>query len=304
MPNPLTLQTKTPKHMTVHKARSCQYKNIEFQYNNSFYKMYTHNNVTIQKGPTKQYMIQPIKTPKTDIEEMEACVIDLSDFESDMFEYSSEDQFEMIADSYSIEQDTREQMLLPKINVKNNYISKQPSIADIYCRKKQLKLFKERENRAEIVWQTHVVISICEDDWVLKRLLAIMFYTALYQQRIAEIKIVNLQFSKGMVGFKQDQQKLYETGVIVYNIVDQLSVGKLKLDKLLLIAKTDSMDTMTKKMDKLLFTLQQLLHKIKPMEDLKLIENLAKRLSLIIMNINKIVVQLYDDSYKCQVMLE
>ena len=228
----------------------------------------------------------------------ECIIIDLSDIDS--IDTDEEEQAYLINDGYSIEQDEREQILLPKVNVKNMYTSKIPSITDLYCRKRQVKLFKQRDQYAELVWQYHVLMSSCDPTWTSRSHLKMMFYVILFRQRRVEIEIVNIQIQKGMVGI-QENEKVYETVVIVYNNVNHFSKGKLKEYE---PKKSDSIKTLTLKLDRLMVTLEQLLRLIKDMKDLHTIENSAKRLSLMIMNINKIVVVLYDDSFKCQVMLE
>lgn len=227
-------------------------------------------------------------------EDFGAIVIELSDLDSEEWSDTEETQIELIHDIYSIDQD-RQELILPKVNLQNNFKSKQPSIADIYSRKRQVKLFADRDYQSEVVWQSHVLMSICQDDWTMKKMLRVMFYSALFQQRLIEIKIINIQFTKAMVGFNTDSLKaIYETGVITYNVVNHLSEGKLgKFDKMLLPLKNDGLENLTKKLDKLLFSLEGLIIPIKLNKEFHFIESLAKRLSLVVQNVNKIVVQLY-----------
>ena len=225
--------------------------------------------------------------------EPDCVIIELSDISSD-----EEDQMDLIYDTYSIEQDDR-QVLLPKVNVKNMYTSKQPSITDLYCRKRQVNLFKKRDQYAELVWQYHVLMSSCEKTWACVGHLKMMFYVILFRQRVVEIQIVNLQVEKGMIAFQETDQ-IYACVVIAYNNVNHFSEGKLKDYEPF---KTDCLKTLTTKLDRLLVTLEQLLKVIKDPIDLLTIENNAKRLSLLIINVNKLVVVLYVGHDKCQAIL-
>ena len=214
----------------------------------------------------------------------DCVIIDLSDV-SDV-SWSSDEQEQLIYDSYSIEQDDREEILLPKVNVKNMYTSKSPSITDLYCRKRQVALFKKRDESAELVWQYHVLISSCDPAWSCIHHLKMMFYVILYRQRAVELSIINLQIQKGMVGI-QENDLLYPTVVICYNNVNHFSNGKMNDYQPM---KSDNIKTLTSKLDKLLFTLEQLLKMTKEVTDFQIIENNAKRLSLLIININKIII--------------
>ena len=126
-----------------------------------------------------------------------------------------------------------------------------------------------------------------------------MFYVILFRQRVVEIQIVNLQVEKGMIAFQETDQ-IYACVVIAYNNVNHFSEGKLKDYEPF---KTDCLKTLTTKLDRLLVTLEQLLKVIKDPIDLLTIENNAKRLSLLIINVNKLVVVLYVGHDKCQAIL-
>lgn len=209
-------------------------------------------------------------------------IIDITDSEEE------EEQMDLISDSYSIEQDLREDVLLPKVNVKNMYTSKIPSITDLYCRKRQVSLFRKRDELAELVWQYHVLMSTCDKDWACVKHLRLMFYVLLFRQRKVELEIVNLQFSKGMVGVNESS-KVYETTMIAYNNVNYFSNGKLDEYQPF---KTDSIKHLTVKLDRLLVTLEMLLKRLK--EKVSEFEQAAKRLSLLMINVTKIIVVLYD----------
>lgn len=213
-------------------------------------------------------------------------IIDITDSEEE------EEQMDLISDSYSIEQDLREDVLLPKVNVKNMYTSKIPSITDLYCRKRQVSLFRKRDELAELVWQYHVLMSICDKDWACVKHLRLMFYVLLFRQRKVELEIVNLQFSKGMVGVNESS-KVYETTMIAYNNVNYFSNGKLDEYQPF---KTDSIKHLTVKLDRLLVTLEMLLKRLK--EKVSEFEQAAKRLSLLMINVTKIIVVLYDTNPK------
>lgn len=213
-------------------------------------------------------------------------IIDITDSEEE------EEQMDLISDSYSIEQDLREDVLLPKVNVKNMYTSKIPSITDLYCRKRQVSLFRKRDELAELVWQYHVLMSTCDKDWACVKHLRLMFYVLLFRQRKVELEIVNLQFSKGMVGVNESS-KVYETTMIAYNNVNYFSNGKLDEYQPF---KTDSIKHLTVKLDRLLVTLEMLLKRLK--EKVSEFEQAAKRLSLLIINVTKIIVVLYDTNPK------
>jgi hypothetical protein len=208
-------------------------------------------------------------------------IIDISDFEEEM---------DLISDTYSVEHDLRENVLLPKVNVMNKYTSKIPSISDLYCRKKQVALFKKRDELAELVWQYHVLMATCPKDWSCIKHLRLMFYALLYRQRKIELEIINLQLSKGMVCINESP-KVYETVVITYNNVNYFSNGKLTDHE---PYKTDGIKQLTIKLDRLLVTLETLLKRMKDIEKINECEQAAKRLSLMIINITKIVVVLYD----------
>ena len=223
----------------------------------------------------------------------EECIINISDSDDyDIESFDSEEndqQMELIYDTYSVEQDEREEILLPKVNVKNMYTSKIPSITDLYCRKRQVALFKKRDQCAELTWQYHVLMSSCEKNWSSVLHLKMLFYAFLFKQRKVELEIVNLQIQKGMVGF-QETDMVYQTAVIAYNNVNHFSKGKLKEYEPF---KSDSIKTLTTKLDRLLVTLEELLKLSTEQRVLDTTENQAKRLSLLIININKIVVVLY-----------
>lgn len=216
--------------------------------------------------------------------DQELVIIDISDFDEE------DEQMDLIGDTYSIEQDDRQEILLPKVNVKNLYTSKLPSITDLYCRKRQVTLFRKRDELAELVWQYHVLMSTCEKDWACIKHLRLMFYILLYRQRRVELEIVNLQLSKEMVGIKEDQ-KLYETVVIAYNNVNYFSKGKLTAYQ---PNKKDTMKQLSTKLDRLLITLEELLKRLKEFEKLDESEQAAKRMSLLMININRIVIVIYD----------
>lgn len=229
------------------------------------------------------------------LSEEELVIIDISDISS----VSSEDeQLELMSDTLSSEEtrSDRENVLLPKINVKRMYSSKKPSISDILCRKKQVKLFDIRETQAALAWQFHVLLSVCEPDWVVRTYLKTSFYAALYNQRRAELQIVNLQLRKGMVGFqKGSAQSLYEACVIAHNLVNYYAQDKLKNDP---IIKSDKIPFLAKIMEKLVLVLCKVVDESEP--DPEKFEQGAKRLSLLVMNINKITVVLYGSLVKCR----
>lgn len=213
----------------------------------------------------------------------DCVIIDLSDVS-----WSSDEQEQLIYDSYSIEQDDREEILLPKVNVKNHYTSKVPSITDLYCRKRQVSLFKKRDESAELVWQYHVLMSICESTWASQSHMKMMFYVVLLRQRKVEIEIINLQIQKGMIGI-QESPKVYETVVIAYNNVNHFSNGKMNDYQ---PNKQDPYNVLTTKLDRLMVTLEQLLKIKSETQDFQTIEQNAKRLSLLVINVNKIVLVL------------
>lgn len=218
--------------------------------------------------------------------DQEDCIIiDISDIES--IEDDEQEEMDLIYDGYSVEQDER-QVLLPKVNVKNMYTSKLPSITDLYCRKRQVALFKKRDESAELVWQYHVLMSICESNWASKHHLKMMFYVVLLRQRKVEIEIINLQIEKGMIGI-QESSKVYETVVIAYNNVNHFSKGKMNEYQ---PNKQDPYKILTTKLDRLMVTLEQLLKMNHEMKDFQSIEQNAKRLSLLVINVNKIVLVL------------
>ena len=211
--------------------------------------------------------------------ELDCVIIELSDISD-----SEDEQMELIYDTYSVEEDDR-QVLLPKVNVKNMYTSKKPSITDLYCRKRQVTLFRKRDQYAELVWQYHVLMSSCEKTWACVGHLKMMFYVILFRQRVVEISIINIQIEKQMIAF-QENENIYACVVIAYNNVNHFSEGKLKEYE---PDKKDCSQTLMVKLDRLLVTLEKLLKILADTPHLETIENNAKRLSLLIININKIV---------------
>ncbi len=222
-------------------------------------------------------------------QDLDCIIINLD--ESSEYSTSSEEeiQMELIYDGYSIDQDDREDVLLPKCNVKNMFTSKQPSITDIFCRKRQVKLFKRRDQCGALAWQYHVLMATCEKDWECISHLKIMFYVVLFRQRLIELEIVNLQIEKEMVGFQDGD--IYPTVVIAFNNVQHFSKQKMNRFE---PNKKDSKKQLAIKLDRLLVTMEQLLKSNLVDQDIDHIENNAKRLSLMIISINKIMVVLYD----------
>ena len=83
-----------------------------------------------------------------------------------------------------------------------------------------------------------------------------------------------------------DHQKLFETTVIVYNVIQHISKSKLPENQ---PYRIDQGKTLAKKLDRLIFTLEKLTERLQ-FDDY---EDISKRLSLCIINLNKIVVVLY-----------
>lgn len=221
-------------------------------------------------------------------------VIDLSDLSDDGTEFFSNEEeeqvFDLMKDTVTFEDETT-RAVLPKIKMQHIFKTSKPSIKDIKDRKKQSKMLELRSRQAELTWQYYIFFTICEPTWVLWPILRSGMFYSLYCQRKVELEIINFQAQKKMITFeKSSAQQIYEACVIVHNIYQHYS--NLNQLKKIPIIKSPRIQFMVTLFETLLDGLVNLTT-ILDVSNIDQIEDAAKRFSLLVININKIICVLY-----------
>lgn len=129
-------------------------------------------------------------------------------------------------------------------------------------------LLSRREYHARMVWETCMMLSIMDIDWVCKDSLEALREVGHLELRITEFAIVSYQLTCGMVGIgARERQKLYHCAINLYmcNMFMSKSIGAEKgtLEKLkdLKPNASDSKQELCRQIDISVFGAHQLLSK-------------------------------------------